>query len=197
MTPRLPISAERRARNLRRLMSLGSSRHRQLLERLGLGGAQEGEELGHIERLGAVVVLRAAGEIASAAVASGFSGDSPGVTAKPSTPVMCRMMSVSRPFSLVSVVMPRPPRRRFDLIAGRRCRRAQTLRMRLRRADAQPPRAHRACRSLRRRRGGCGIRGGVRSRAQGGRWQSVIAAVSVSRCPTIACCSSVRRERRI
>ena len=44
---------------------LGVIGHRQLLERLGLGSAQEGEELGHIERLGAVVVLRAAGEVAS------------------------------------------------------------------------------------------------------------------------------------
>ncbi len=33
--------------------------HRQLLERFGLGGAQEGEELRHVERVGAVVVLRA------------------------------------------------------------------------------------------------------------------------------------------
>ena len=32
-------------------------------------------------------------------------------------PVMCRMISVSRPFSLVSVVMRRPPRQRSRLFA--------------------------------------------------------------------------------
>ena len=41
---------------------------RQLPEGFGLGGAQEGEELRHVERVGAVVVSRAAGDVASAAV---------------------------------------------------------------------------------------------------------------------------------
>ena len=49
--------------------------HRQLLERLGLGGAQEGEELRHVERVGAVVVLRAAGDVAGAAVGRRPLGD--------------------------------------------------------------------------------------------------------------------------
>ena len=49
--------------------------HRQLLERLGLGGAQEGEELRHVERVGAVVVLRAAGGVAGAAVGRRPFGD--------------------------------------------------------------------------------------------------------------------------
>ena len=49
--------------------------HRQLLERLGLGGAQEGEELRHVERVGAVVVLRAAGGVAGAAVGRRPLGD--------------------------------------------------------------------------------------------------------------------------
>jgi hypothetical protein len=49
--------------------------HRQLLERLGLRGAQEGEELRHVERVGAVVVLRAAGGVAGAAVGRRRLGD--------------------------------------------------------------------------------------------------------------------------
>ena len=57
-------------------MSFGVVRvgHRQLLEGLGLGGAQEGEELRHVERVGAVVVLRAAGDVAGAAVGRGRFG---------------------------------------------------------------------------------------------------------------------------
>ena len=43
-------------------------RERQFRERRGLRGTQESEELRHIERMGAVVVLRAAGGIAGAAV---------------------------------------------------------------------------------------------------------------------------------
>ena len=42
--------------------------YRQLGERIGLGGAQEGEELGHVECVRAVVVLRAAGGVAGATV---------------------------------------------------------------------------------------------------------------------------------
>ena len=58
-------------------MSLGVVRvgQRQLLERLRLGGAQEGEELRHVERVGAVVVLGAAGGVAGAAVGRRWLGD--------------------------------------------------------------------------------------------------------------------------
>lgn len=49
--------------------------HRQLLERIGLGDAQEGEELRHVERMGAVVVFWAPSEIAGAAIRRGRLGD--------------------------------------------------------------------------------------------------------------------------
>ena len=91
---------------------------------------------------------------------------------------MCRMISVSRPFSLVSVVILRPPRQRLrSRRSGRR--RPRRCRAALRRAAAPPPRAHRACRSPHRRRGGCGIRGGVRSRVRGGRWRRRMPRVSL------------------
>ncbi len=48
--------------------------HPQPLERLGLRGAQEGEELRHVEGVGAVVVPRAAGGVAAAAVGRGRFG---------------------------------------------------------------------------------------------------------------------------
>ena len=49
--------------------------HCQLLEGLGLGDAQESEELRHVKRVGAVVILCAACEVASAAVGRGRFGD--------------------------------------------------------------------------------------------------------------------------
>ena len=97
--------------------------HRQLLERLGLGGAQEGEELRHIERVGAVVVLaRCRRSSRCRRTAAVVRRPCSGVTARPSVPVMCRMMSVSRPFSLVSVVIRRPPRQRLRSRRSGRCR---------------------------------------------------------------------------
>src|SRR5258708_2571686 len=48
--------------------------HSELLEGFGLGGVQEGEELWYIERVGAVVILRATSEIAGAAVVRGRLG---------------------------------------------------------------------------------------------------------------------------
>ena len=45
---------------------LGVVANCQLLERFKLGDAEESQELGYIERVRAVIVLRAAGEVASA-----------------------------------------------------------------------------------------------------------------------------------
>ena len=44
------------------------------LKGVGLRGAQEGEELRHVERVGAVVVLRVAGGVAGAAVGGRWPG---------------------------------------------------------------------------------------------------------------------------
>ena len=54
-----------------RVIGIGDA---QLLEGIGLRGAQEGEELDHVERVSTVEVLRAAGEVAGAAVGRGWLG---------------------------------------------------------------------------------------------------------------------------
>ena len=49
--------------------------HCQLLEGLGLGDAQESEELRHVERMSAVVVIWAPGAVAGATIRRGRLGD--------------------------------------------------------------------------------------------------------------------------
>ncbi len=141
--------------------------HRQLLERLGLGGAQEGEELRHIERVGAVEVLRAAGEVASAAkrlasppTESGSDGETIHAGHVPHDERFEALLAGVGGHATASSSAASASIAQIGVVR-RRCRAG------LRREAAPPPRAHRACRSPHRRRGGCGIRGGVRSRVRG------------------------------
>ena len=88
MTPRLPISFARRARNWRRV---GRVRlERELLDELGLRGLQEATELDEVDAGAAVVVPRVAEQPAGAASTGGevslgtYGGESRSIR-----PVMC------------------------------------------------------------------------------------------------------------